>query len=352
VVVGADGRLPLPWLEAPLRQALQQQRAHALLLQAPQGIGAFEFMLTLAQAWLCESIDALPPCGRCGSCRLLQSGSHPDLHILLPEAMRPALGLAAPAEDEPGEGGKARRKPSRQIRIDEVRAAIDWVGQSWSRGRAKVVLIHPAEALNLQAASALLKTLEEPPGQARLLLSAADEARLLPTVRSRCQRIRLAGPQAELAAAWLLEQGVGDAVVLLAAAGGAPLAARDLAASGIDAPAWLALPRAVARGQAAALAGWPVPRAVDALQKICHDALVQAAGGTPRYFAVQALPSGAHHGALRAWARSLSRAARHAEHSWNEGLLVEALVSEGRACWQEATTRGPRSPRGLATLGR
>jgi DNA polymerase-3 subunit delta' len=352
VVVGADGQLPLPWIEAPLRQALQQQRAHALLLQAPQGVGALEFMLTLAQAWLCESAGAAPPCGHCGSCRLVQSGSHPDLHLLLPEAMRPALGWSAQAEDEAGEGGKARRKPSRQIRIDEVRAAIDWVVQTSSRGRAKVVLVHPAEAMNLQAASALLKTLEEPPGQARLLLSTADEARLLPTVRSRCQRIRLAGPPAELAAAWLAGQGVVDAPVLLAAAGGAPLAARELAAAGIDAAAWVALPRAVARGQAAALAGWPVPRAVDALQKVCHDALVHALGGAPRYFASQALPKGARTGPLSAWAKTLSRAARHDEHPWNDALLIEALVGEGRSCWQEATTRGPRSGRPLDTLAR
>ena len=352
MVVGADGHLPLPWIEAPLRLALQQQRAHALLLQAPQGVGALEFMLTLAQAWLCESAGAAPPCGHCGSCRLVQSGSHPDLHLLLPEALRPLPGWAAQAEDQPGDGGKARRKPSRQIRIDEVRAAIDWVVQTSSRGRAKVVLVHPVEAMNLQAASALLKTLEEPPGQARLLLSTADEARLLPTVRSRCQRIRLAGPAAEQATAWLSGQGVHDAQVLLAAAGGAPLAARELAAAGIDAAAWVALPRAVARGQAAALAGWPLPRAVDALQKVCHDALVQALGGAPRYFAAQALPAGARPGALSAWAKTLSRAARHDEHPWNDGLLIEALVGEGRACWQEATTRGPRSGRALDTLTR
>jgi DNA polymerase III subunit delta' len=352
VVVGADGRLPLPWIEAPLRQALQQQRAHALLLMAPHGIGALEFMLTLAQAWLCESGNANPPCGRCDSCRLLQAGSHPDLHLLLPEALRPVLGWATPTDDEPGEGGKSRRKPSRQIRIDEVRAAIDWVVQSSSRGRAKVLLLHPGEAMNLQAASALLKTLEEPPGQARLVLSAGDEARLLPTVRSRCQRIRLAGPKAETAIAWLTEQGVRDAAVLLAAAGGAPLAARELATSGIDAAAWLAIPRAVARGQAAAMAGWPVPRAVDAMQKLCHDALVQAAGGMPRYFSAQALPSGARPSVLSTWAQSLSRAARHAEHPWNDGLLIEALVGEGRACWQEATTRGPRGARALDTLSR
>ena len=351
MVVGPDGRLPLPWLQAPLRHALQQQRAHALLLQAAPGVGALEFMMSLAQAWLCEAADAAPPCGRCGSCRLLQSGTHPDLHRLLPEAQRAALGWAGGDEDT-GETGKNRKKPSRQIKIDEVRAAIDWVVQSSSRGRAKVLLLHPAEAMNLQAASALLKTLEEPPGQARLLLSTADEERLLPTVRSRCQRIRLAVPAPEQAGAWLVEQGVRDAPVLLAAAGGAPLAARDLAAAGVDADAWLALPRAVARGQAAALSGWPVPRAVDALQKLCHDAMAQAVGGAPRYFAPQSLPAGARLAPLCAWARSLSRVARHDEHPWNDGLLLEALVSEGRACWQEATTRGPRSAKALATLAR
>jgi DNA polymerase-3 subunit delta' len=352
MVVDADGRLPLPWLADPLRQALQRQRGHALLLQAAQGIGALEFMLTLAQAWLCEGAAASQPCGRCDSCRLFQSGSHPDLHLLLPEAQRGLYGAVSASDDEAGDGSRSRKKPSRQIRIDEVRAAIDWVAQSSSRGRAKVVVIHPAEAMNLQAASALLKTLEEPPGQARLLLSAADEARLLPTVRSRCQRLRLAGPSGEQAAAWLAEQGVCDVPVLLAAAGGAPLAARELAAAGIDGGRWLALPKQVARGQAAALAGWPVSRAVDALQKLCHDALVMAVGGTPRYFGPQALPTGARAEALNAWARSLARVARHDEHPWNDALLIEALVGEGGACWQEATTRVPRSGRALDTLGR
>ena len=352
MVVGADGRLPLPWLEAPLRQALQQQRGHALLLNAPNGIGALEFMLCLAQAWLCESAVKAPPCGHCGSCRLVQAGTHPDLRVLVPETLRPLLGGQAQSEDDAGEGGKARRKPSRQIRIDEVRAAIDWVVQSSSRGRAKVVLLHPAEAMNLQAASALLKTLEEPPGQARLLLSTADEARLLPTVRSRCQRIRLAEPPVQQASAWLAEQGVDDADVLLAAAGGAPLTARELSEAGIDAAIWLALPGALARGQAAAWAGWPVPRAVDAMQKICHDAMLQAAGGQPRYFAEQSFPQGAQPAALSAWAKTLSRVARHDEHPWNDGLLIEALVSEGRGCWQEATTRGPRRSKALDTLGR
>jgi DNA polymerase-3 subunit delta' len=352
MVVGPDGKPPLPWLQQPLQAALQQQRGHALLLLAPDGIGALQFMLMLAQAWLCETNGPTRPCGTCGSCRLLQSRTHPDLHLLLPEALRASLGWGGDGDGEVGDGAKARRKPSRQIRIDEVRAAIDWVVQSSARGRAKVVVLHPGQAMNHQAASALLKTLEEPPGQARLILSAADEASLLPTVRSRCQRLRLVPPQAGESLAWLAGQGVADAGVLLSAAGGAPLAARDLAAAGIDAAAWMALPREVARGQAQALAGWPVPRALDALQKLCHDAMCMAAGGTPRYFAPQALPPGAAQRPLAAWAKTLWRVARHEEHTWNEGLLIEALVDEAGACWQEATTHGPRGAKGLDTLRR
>ncbi len=352
MVVGPDGHLPLPWLLDPLREALAQRRGHALLVQAADGVGAMEFMLALAQGWLCEAAQEPRPCGRCDACHLLQARSHPDLLLLLPEALRASLGWSGQGDDDAGEGGKSRRKPSPQIRIDDVRSAIDWVAQTSARGRAKVVLIHPAGAMNLQAASALLKTLEEPPGQARLLLSTTDEASLLPTVRSRCQRIRLAPPPHAQAAQWLQAQGVGDAAVLLAAAGGAPLAARDLAAAGIDAATWTALPRAVSRGQAQALAGWPLPRAIDALHKLCHDAMVAAAGAVPRYFAPQALPAGATLPALVAWGKSLARAARHDEHPWNEALLLEALVLEGRACWQEATTRPSRGSRALDTLPR
>jgi DNA polymerase-3 subunit delta' len=352
MVVAAGREATLPWLEAPLRDALAHQRGHALLVQAGAGTGALEFMLALARAWLCEAEDAARPCGRCDSCRLLQARSHPDLLVLLPEALRVALGWAGQADDEAEEGGRSRRKPSRQIRIDEVRSAIDWVTQTSARGRAKVVVIHPATAMKLQAASALLKTLEEPPGQARLLLSATDEASLLPTVRSRCQRIRLSPPGPEQAHAWLESQGVRDAPALLAAAGGGPLAARDLAAAGIDGAAWAALPRAVAQGRAQVLDGWPLPRAVDALQKLCHDGMRSALGGQPRYFAASAMPGGARLVPLCAWARSLTRVARHDEHPWNEGLLIESLVLEGRGCWQEATTRPARSPRGLDTLSR
>jgi len=328
MVVGEDGALPLPWLAAPLAEALAQQRGHALMLHGAAGIGALHFGLALAQAWLCEGQAARGPCGRCGSCHLVQSHLHPDLFVLLPETLRQSL--AWPLVDDKPEGEDGKKKPSRQIRIGEVRSAIDWVMKTSSRGRGKVLLMHPAEAINPQAANALLKTLEEPPAGTRVLLSVADPAHLLPTVRSRCQRLALPAPPAAEAARWLAAQGVQDADVLLAAASGRPLDAQALAAAGIDAAAWTALPRAVAHGQGAALAGWPVPRALDALQKLCHDALARAAGGAPRYFPAGSVPGG-RIADLVEWQSSLSRVAQHDEHPWNEALLLDALVAQGRA---------------------
>ena len=365
VVSAADA---LPWLAAPLADALERQRSHAVLVQAAPGIGALPFMLTLAQAWLCEATAVAGggadnpaagrrPCGHCGSCRLVQAQLHPDLYVLLPETLRQLTGWPL-SGDKPDDGdgdsgkGSGKRKPSRQIRIDEVRAAIDWVYKTSARGRGKVVMLHPAEALNVQSASALLKTLEEPPPGTRLLLSAADPEHLLPTVRSRCQRLRLPVPSAEESRRWLAGQGVDDAEVLLAAAGGWPLDAKVLADAGIDAAAWRALPAAVARGQGAALAGWPVPRVVDALQKLCHDALLLAAGGSaPRYFPPGSVPAGASIAALSGWGRELGRIARHDEHQWNEGLLLDTLVAQGRSALAGtgAARRPGRTP--LDTLG-
>jgi len=338
IALSADeqGELPLPWLAAPLREALASHHGHALLVHGAPGVGALPFALTLAQAWLCEVAapeqGGTRPCGHCGSCRLVRSQLHPDLMVLLPETLR-RIHRWPLADDKP-EGDEAKRKPSRQIRIDEVRALIDWSTMTSARGRGKVAVLHPAESLNLQSASALLKTLEEPPAGTRLVLTCADPALLLPTVRSRCQRLRLRDPEPEVAMAWMAAQGVAsrrDAQTLLAACGGQPLDALALAQEGVGAEAWAALPAAVARGQSAALAGWPVPRTIDALMKLCHDALACASGGAARYFPADRVPAGGSPAALAAWLDELQRVARHDDHPWNEGLLVDALVQAGAA---------------------
>jgi DNA polymerase-3 subunit delta' len=332
LLVDAEGNWPLPWLQSPLGQALSAQRGHALLVHGAPGVGSLPFALTLGQAWLCEADAAtsgLGPCGRCSSCRMVQGHLHPDLQVLLPETLRIEHGWPLP-QDKP-EAEEGRRKPSRQIRIDEVRALIAWSQRTSGRGQGKVAVLHPAEALNPQSANALLKTLEEPPAGTRIVLTCSDPALLLPTVRSRCQPLRLAEPATEVALAWLRGLGVEAAEVLLAACAGRPLEALALAQAGVDGAAWSALPAAVARGQAAALTAWPLPRALDALLKLCHDALARAAGGLPRYFAHAAVPAHGRPAALAAWAQEIQRVVRHADHPWQEALLLEALVLRGAA---------------------
>jgi DNA polymerase-3 subunit delta' len=300
-----------------------------LLLRAAPGLGALEFQLTLAQAWLCEApLAGGLPCGRCGSCHLVQGRSHPDLRVMVPELLRVTLGWEIPGASADGETRKA--KPSKQIRIEELRSVLDWIVKTSARGRAMVLVLHPAEAMNAVTANALLKTLEEPPRGARLLLSCSDPEHLLPTVRSRCQQIALPPPPTHQALAWLAAQGVPDAAVLLAACAGRPLDALALQKDGVDAAAWSSLPRSLARGHAAAWSGWPLPRSIDALQKLCHDLMAASAGAAPQFFAAASLPAAAGMAGLATWADELARAARHADHPWNEGLRVEALVAQGR----------------------
>ncbi|MBK6787892.1 MAG: DNA polymerase III subunit delta' [Rubrivivax sp.] len=349
MVVDAGGTLPLPWLADPLAAALATHRGHALLVHGAPGVGALSFALVLAQAWLCEGEGGgARPCGCCGSCRLVQSRVHPDLLVLLPETLRRAHDWPLAGDREEDDG---KRKPSRQIRIDEVRALIDWATRTSARGRGKVAVLHPAEALNLQSANALLKTLEEPPAGTRLVLTAGDPALLLPTVRSRCQRLPLPAPPAGAAAAWLAAQGLARPEVLLAACSGRPLDALALAQAGIDAAVWSALPAAVARGESGVLAGWPVPQAVDALQKLCHDAMARASGAPAVYFPTERVPAEGAWPALTGWSQELARIARHEDHPWQEALMIDALVIQGRlALAPPAPAPPPR--RGFATLAR
>lgn len=342
MVIGPDGALGLPWLRPVLDQALASVRGHATLVHGPGGVGQFELAIALAQAWLCESAEPGPrPCGRCAACHLMQARMHPDFHLLIPDALREPLGWQMEGEGARDSDAK-KAKPSREIKVEAVRTAIDWSQQTSSRGRGKVVVIHPAQAMNLVAANALLKTLEEPPGSLKLLLCSSDPEALLPTLRSRCQRLLLPRPERTMALQWLAGQGVQDAEVLYTAAGEQPVEALAMLRAGIDAAQWRRLPQAVHAGEAQALTAWPLPRAIDALQKLCHDLTVVAVGGAPRYFENAQLPPGALLPALNAWQGTLRRAARHDEHPWNASLLIESLVLEGRGVWPAASP-APRS---------
>lgn len=327
----------LPWLDAPLQAALREQRGHALLVQGPAGAGQLSFALGLARAWLCEGAPAARrgglACGRCAACHLVQPEQvHPDLCLLLPETLHLQIGWWQKDDDrEKLESGSSSRKPSEWIRIEQVRAAIEFATQTRSRARPKVIVIHPAERLQTIAASALLKLLEEPQGGLRLVLASAEAAALLPTVRSRCHAIALPTPDAALAARWLRDAGLDDAELLLAAAGGQPLAALERHAQGLDGALWRRLPALVAAGDAQPLAKFALPLVVESLQKLCHDALTVAAGGTPRFFPAPSLAGRrANRPALSDWSRSLTRVARNVAHPWNAPVLLEALLGEGK----------------------
>ena len=202
---------------------------HAILLKGPQGIGKFDFAMNLAQSLLCEKphADGLA-CQICSSCHWFLQESHPDFRLLQPDA------LAESEEGEEREAGK--KKPSKQISVDQVRALADFANLSAHQGGYRVVLIHPAEAMNTNAANALLKTLEEPSARMLIILISHKPKQLLPTILSRCLALAVSMPTIEESNAWLKQQGISNPAAMLAQSGFAPLQALRMAeeAAGAD----------------------------------------------------------------------------------------------------------------------
>ena len=203
-----------PWQQAAWHTLAEHwhKQPHAWLFTGKSGIGKRVFARRLAHALLCEQPTALhEPCGVCTACHLLAQGSHPDLQEITPEVV---------------ESDSGTRKLA-QIKIDAVRALLDFIHLSSHRGGRRVVLIHPAERMNVQAANALLKVLEEPPPQAVFLLVTEQKDQLLPTIKSRCRQWALPAPSQAQALAYLHEHQVADAAELLAFHSGAPLFAAE-----------------------------------------------------------------------------------------------------------------------------
>lgn len=227
-----------PWNSAKAK-SLTQDRArlpHALLLCGPKGLGKNALALWLAQCLLCsQSNGEGQACGECQNCRLFGAGSHPDLHIVQPEAIYKASeDLSSQYAQRYAPADKSKdSKDSTVIRIDQIRALIENAQTRPQIGACKVLLLSPADSMNVNAANSLLKLLEEPPADSYLVLVADRPARLPATIRSRCSRIDLPIPPTPLALAWLAEQGLApsQAQLLLDLAGGAPLAAQALAQS-------------------------------------------------------------------------------------------------------------------------
>ena len=321
--------LDMPWLRPALQHALHGFQGHALLLNLPPGAGALELAQAIAQGWLCQHPQDGFPCGQCKSCHWFSVQSHPDFLGLLPQAFEASLG-SQNTESHATEDKSSSSKSSQEIKVDAVRGAVSFIQTTSSNGRIKVILIHPAERMNLIASNALLKTLEEPAGVARLILSCTAPQALLPTVRSRCQVLPVAWPRTEQAIAWLVQHSIQRPEVLLAAAGGLPLTAKNWATEGLTAETWLEIPRCAMKGEPATLGAWPLSRWVDALQKLCHDTFCVAVQGAPRFFPPAVVPQGASLKALTSWARQLREVARHADHPWSQPLALAALLQQAR----------------------
>lgn len=335
----------LPWVADIAADLLRTQRGHALLLNGPDGIGQLQLALTVAKAWLCGADEAVRDrglaCGHCSACHLVDQRTHPDLRVIVPEVLREEAGFPVDESSTSSDDGK-KRKPSREIKVDQVRSALGFGELTAGLGALKVLIVHPAEAVNDVSANALLKTLEEPQGSMRFILTTAAIHQLLPTIRSRCQTVHLTMPDPTQAQAWLVGQGVSaaDAQVLLSAAGGQPLLAQSHLAQGRTAAVWREFPALVARQEAAALAAWPLPVLVDALQRLCHDLLSVAVGAPPRYFASLSSSVPRDLGRLLPWSRDLQAWARHAEHPWNAPLSLEAILQRSAEAVQAPDRSG------------
>ncbi len=199
----------LPWQLDLWRQlAGRAQHAHAYLLHGPAGIGKRLLADQLMALLLCQRPVEARACGECKACQLLAAQTHPDHYVLEPEEVDKA------------------------IRVDQVRDLVGFVTQTAQLGGRKVILLEPAEAMNLNAANALLKSLEEPSGDTVLLLISHQPSRLLPTIKSRCVQQACPLPDRQQSLDWLAarlpELGPELREQLLTLAAGSPLAALKL----------------------------------------------------------------------------------------------------------------------------
>jgi DNA polymerase III subunit delta' len=215
-----------PWQESVWNRLAEMRGRlpHALLFHGRPGIGKLHLAVVLAQSLLCEnrSKDGLA-CGACPACGWFAAGNHPDYRLIQPEALAPA---EEDVEGETGEEGK--KKPSKQIKIEQIRALSDFLNVGSHRQGYRVVLIYPAESMNPGSANALLKSLEDPSAGVIFLLVSHQPRRLLATVRSRCHALALSVPPRASSLRWLQQQGSKATAAALAFAGDAPLAAATL----------------------------------------------------------------------------------------------------------------------------
>lgn len=267
-----------PWHKTVWQALDLSHLPHALLVHGPQGIGKTDFAFTLAQTLLCESRQAhlrqnistqlentptqlderakittdgtqqaaythesksIPSaaqhpnecvqpaaqksyqaCGQCQACNWFAQSNHPDLMIVRPQNLEKENTPVSASEQS-----KKEKNNSQEIRLEQIHALITFANMGSHRGKHKVILLYPVEMLNIYAANALLKILEEPPSQVIFILLSHNIERVLPTILSRCQQLRLSMPNQQQALLWLQDKGIDNALEVLSYAGGCPLQA-------------------------------------------------------------------------------------------------------------------------------
>lgn len=296
---------------------------NAWLFAGKENTGKTAFARVLAQALLCEDVqDNHEPCGVCPSCHLFAQNAHPDFYELTPE--------------EPDAEASARKLLN--IKIDAVREILEPLTQSSLRGGRRVVLIHPAESMNVQAANALLKMLEEPPEAVIFLLVTHNRDRLLPTIKSRCRTFVLPAPNHAEALHHLQTQQIENAENLLAFHSGAPLfeATPEQDTLREDLLEILANPRLLAiLDYAAQFDKYKLPLAVllDWLHKWLIDMSLAAQKIAPLYYPHHAKPIAdvaqkTNPATLFVLIQTLNHLKPYGHHTLNVKMQAEFLLSE------------------------
>ncbi len=324
------------WIDASLMQVINapdfpKSLGQTIGISDPHCAGGSRYALALAHALLCSSPNAQGrACGTCSQCALMRVGNHPDLMCLVPEALQIDF---VPEKD---------KKPSKVIKVDQLRAMeLNFVLGS-QRGGKKVVLICPADTLFVVTANALLKNLEEPPANTFFIVVSELWSQVLPTIRSRCVVQTLSEPSQAAKIAWLDAQQVQHPKRWLELAAGKVDKALSMAQDQLWMPLLKLMPyllqgaRTDAIGLANDMSKAELKRVVEVLALWISDLMAVGQGASARFFAAQtpSIQQAVEHLDIERaaqFAMQLSHMARLAEHPLSARTQCEALLLEYKA---------------------